>query len=443
MTDVIAIFDIGKTNKKMLLFSENLSLVALQEKVFPEITDDDGFPCDDIEAMTSWIYNSLNRVAKEGKYRIKALNFTTYGATLVYLDENGKRLTPLYNYLKEMPKEVLNNFYERYGGIDEFSRQTASPALGMLNAGLQVLWFKRQKPEVFARVKYILHFPQYLSYLFTGKITSEYTSIGCHTAMWDFDHQQYHRWLTDEQLTLPEPESNLHLQSVILNGEKVQVGSGLHDSSASLIPYLEASESKFILISTGTWSIFMNPFNHKPLTENQLKNDTLSFLSVKQKAVKSSRLFMGHIHQVEAERLAAQYQLPVDSYKTVQADEDIFRDCLSQKLPNNFNEAYHALMLNLLKRSVEKMQLISENSDFECIYITGGFARNPLYTRLLATYFSDKQVYVSQIDNATAFGGALLTSVAMGNTMPPINLGLKQITPFHHLNLYNNESQNT
>ena len=89
------------------------------------------------------------------------------------------------------------------------------------------------------------------------------------------------------------------------------------------------------------------------------------------------------------------------------------------------------------------MQLISENSDFECIYITGGFARNPLYTRLLATYFSDKQVYVSQIDNATAFGGALLTSVAMGNTMPPINLGLKQITPFHHLNLYNNESQNT
>lgn len=178
MTDVIAIFDIGKTNKKMLLFSENLSLVAQQEKVFPEITDDDGFPCDDIDAMTSWIYNSLNRVVKEGEYRIKALNFTTYGATLVYLDENEKRLTPLYNYLKEMPKEVLNNFYERYGGIDEFSRQTASPALGMLNAGLQVLWLKRQKPEVFARVKHILHFPQYLSYLFTGKITSEYTSIG-------------------------------------------------------------------------------------------------------------------------------------------------------------------------------------------------------------------------------------------------------------------------
>ena len=85
----------------------------------------------------------------------------------MYLDADGNRLTPVYNYLKPMPDDVLEGFYESYGGLEEFSRKTASPSLGMLNSGLQALWLKKKKPEVFSRVNTVLHFPQYLSYCFT------------------------------------------------------------------------------------------------------------------------------------------------------------------------------------------------------------------------------------------------------------------------------------
>lgn len=51
--DVIAIFDIGKTNKKFLLFDLTLNLVYHEEKLFEEIRDDDGFECDDIEGIVS------------------------------------------------------------------------------------------------------------------------------------------------------------------------------------------------------------------------------------------------------------------------------------------------------------------------------------------------------------------------------------------------------
>ena len=161
---VIAIFDIGKTNKKIILFNYDLEVVSETEQIFIEIKDDDGFECDDIELIERWIKESIIRLVHSDKYDIKAVNFATYGATIVYLDANGKRLTPVYNYLKPMDEKIPESLYKRHGGRDEFCRRTASPALGMLNSGLQPLWLKAVKPEIFSKVKYILHFPQYLSY---------------------------------------------------------------------------------------------------------------------------------------------------------------------------------------------------------------------------------------------------------------------------------------
>ena len=88
------------------------------------------------------------------KFDLTAVNFATYGATLVYLDAEGKRLTPVYNYLKPIDEKIPERLYRRYGGQDEFCRRTASPALGMLNSGIQVLWLKSVKPEMFSKVKY-------------------------------------------------------------------------------------------------------------------------------------------------------------------------------------------------------------------------------------------------------------------------------------------------
>ena len=146
--DIIAIFDIGKTNKKILLFDKQLKLVYQNERKIDEVLDEDGFSCDDLPLVESWILEEIHQLSLSKDYNFKAVNFATYGATLIYLDKDGKRLTPAYNYLKPMPEDVLSGFYKKYGGIEEFSRKTASPALGMLNSGLQILWLKKHKPEV-------------------------------------------------------------------------------------------------------------------------------------------------------------------------------------------------------------------------------------------------------------------------------------------------------
>jgi sugar (pentulose or hexulose) kinase len=427
--DVVAVFDIGKTNKKFLLFNEELHLVHQQEVVYEEITDEDGFACDDIDKLESWMDSCMTEMLKQDSFRIKGVNIATYGATLVYLDSEGKRITPAYNYLKPMPEDVLSGFYERYGGQEEFCRVTASPSLGMLNSGLQILWLKKKKPAVYNKVKTVLHFPQYLSYRLHRQVASEYTSLGCHTAMWDFDNHHYHQWLADEGISLPDPQSNDRVFETITSGVRISTGIGIHDSSSSLVPYFKGTQDEFILISTGTWCIFMNPFNNEPLTAEQLRKDTLCYMSIQQKQVKSSRLFLGHIHDVNVGRLNRHFGTANDFYKTIKARENKISGLLLQKeryffrngIPADyldtsslngfltFDEAYHRFMADLMDLAIESLNLIiPRNDNTRLVYISGGFARNELFTHLLTARLPGKKVCTTQVDNATALGAAMV-----------------------------------
>lgn len=446
---VIAIFDIGKTNKKILLFDRNLHVIHQEEQKFEEITDDDCFACDDIVKIENWLKSSFDNLLKNSKYVIKGLNFATYGASLIYLDSQGKRITPVYNYLKSMPADVLENFYEKFGGVQEFSRNTASPALGMLNSGLQILWLKKKKPEIFNKVKSVLHLPQYVSYLFTNKIVSDYTSIGCHTAMWDFDKMCYHSWLINEGIDLPKPlpaETTFGLQ---VNNQIIPVGIGIHDSSSSLVPYFNISNEPFILASTGTWCIFMNPFNTEPLTTEQLEKDTLCYMSVKQQQVKSSRLFLGHVHDVYAVSLAKHFKVNEDSYKKVKTDEPLLKKLITKNTEKVFTmdekkkidlsvftsyaEAYHQLMIDLTKLSVEAINLIiPKNDTSKKVYISGGFARNEIYLRLIAKWLPGKTVYTCEIDNSTALGAAMIVhNKIYGESFSGLTPEIKEFKPFN------------
>src|SRR5262245_1186957 len=112
----IAIFDVGKTNKKLLLFDEEYNVVHEENTQLKETTDEDGFACEDIHALTHWITTCFDRITKDKRFDIKAVNFSGYGASFVYINKDGKVLTPLYNYLKPYPQELQQKFYTKYGG---------------------------------------------------------------------------------------------------------------------------------------------------------------------------------------------------------------------------------------------------------------------------------------------------------------------------------------
>jgi len=419
------IFDIGKTNKKCYLFNENFQIIEQEQTVFPEIKDEDGFACDDIDKLTNWILKKF-QYYKE-KFAVTAVNFSTYGASFVHLDQENKVLAPLYNYLKPFDELLEGQFMNRYGPIGKFESETASPYMGFLNSGLQLYWLKFKRPEIFKRVAYSLHFPQYCNSLLTKKVFSEYTSIGCHTALWDFEKRDYHHWVGEEHFTkiLAPVVSTDHYEKV----NNIKVGVGIHDSSAALVPYLIGAKEKFIVISTGTWSIVLNPFSEDPLTNNDLKNDCLQFMQMDGKSVKASRLFLGKEHEIQTKKLANYFEKELDCFKHISLEKNIYKD-LKKKNQTSFyfvelkNEdlfttdlsmfdtyktAYHQLILELVKKQIFSLHLaLGKTKGVKTIFIDGGFSNNELYCKMLADQLPQFQFKIASLASGSALGAAIV-----------------------------------
>ena len=428
---VIAIFDIGKTNKKLFLFDEKYNMVYEKSESFAETQDEDGDACEDLPLLTEWVKKSLLEVSHMKEYSLKAINFSAYGASFVHIDREGKPVAPLYNYLKPYPEKLKKQFYGKYGNELVFAMHTASPVLGNLNSGLQLYFLKNEKPELFNKIHYSLHLPQYLSFLVTGRRYSDITSIGCHTGLWNFSKNHYHEWLKKEDISkkLAPIFPSDQLMQTDFNKKPLLCGVGLHDSSAALIPYLSNFTEPFVLISTGTWCISLNPFNQTNLTAEELEQDCLCYMEYKGKAIKASRLFAGYEHEQQIKRLADYFNVAPDYYKTILFDANTVAKLkmnsslkTDKKKPmmqqsafglrdlsafKNYAEAYHQLMIDLIEQQVISTNLVLKKGTVKRIFLDGGFSRNSIYMHLLASAYPEIEIYAASIAQASALGAAL------------------------------------
>lgn len=429
-TNVHAIFDIGKTNKKLFLFDEEGKIAWNTSTTFPTVKDEDGFVADDLDAIESWMIKTMTELIDNGQWIIHSINFSGYGASLAYLDEQGHRLPLFIDYLKPYPEELINSFFENYGPKEKFCRETASPYLGMLNSGLQIYWLKYIKPEWFEEVRYVLHFPQYLSYLFSKTPLAEYTSIGCHTGMWNYQKKDYHRWIDDEGIReiLPPIKPSDTWINATFQGKPVRVGTGLHDTSASLIPYLKVEKEPFLLLSTGTWTLSVNPFSRDDLSRDDLENDCLNFLRIDGQQVRTARLFLGREHEIQVNRLSDHYKVNKTDILNLKWDPEAYRkskeinpfpfefqhlkaeskgtDQKDERVDKSVDwiEAYYQLMDHLVPLQIEAIQRARGSQDISRLIIEGGFIHNEIFVELLRQALSGWEVRTSDLKGGSARG---------------------------------------
>lgn len=429
---VTAVFDIGKTNKKFFLFDSNFQEVYREYIRFDEITDEDGYPTENLEALENWAKKVFDKMLDSPKYNIVAINFSCYGASLVHINENGKVITPLYNYMKPLKDEVYHSFYEKYGPENELARITGSLKLGMLNTGMHLYWLKHSKPEVFEKIKYSLHLPQYLSYLFTGVPVGEFTSLGCHTMLWDYEKKDYHKWVYQEGIhaKLPPIASSRATIPVEYKDKTIEMGAGIHDSSSALLPYIRSITKPFLLVSTGTWSISINPFNKGMLTLNDIKNGSMFNMRIDGSPVKVSSLFLGNEYRLQVKVLSKHFDVSDDYHKTVKFDQDTFfeinKDFVhmfkwssisSKDMPektiipyDKFEHAYHQLLLELVLLQEKSITSAIGDAAIERLYVDGGFSDNEVYIQLLSQYLRNMKLSTTDSSLGSALGAAIVIS---------------------------------
>lgn len=450
--EVIAVFDIGKTNKKFFLFDMDFKEVHRDYTYLEPIQDEDGHPTENLIELQNWIKNTFHSILKSKDYKVKAVNFSSYGASFVHLDDMGKVVTPLYNYTKPINNDIVEKFYAQYGPEIKFCRETGTTREGMLNSGIQLYWLKHEKPEVFSKIKYSLHLPQYLSYLFTGIPVSEYTSIGCHTALWNYEKEDYHDWVYQEEIhkILPSIVDTGTSINTNLMGHQIKVGVGIHDSSSALLPYIRSIDKKFLLLSTGTWSIALNPFSKELLTDEDTSSNCINYMRINGEPVKAARLFLGNEYNEQVRELAILFGVSEDYHKTVSFDADIhqrIKDNFTHKFKwasldaaspdvqapmqfNSYEEAYHQLMMELVELQIESIQRAIGKDNIKQLYIDGGFTNNQIFVELLARGFDGMKVKTTDASLGSALGAAIaISNVELDQKFLKKNYALKKHRP--------------
>ena len=259
MVQFVAVIDIGKTNAKVLLMDLASGAEGVVHKTPNLVINAPPYPHFDTEVLWAFICASLKSLATH--HRIDAISITTHGACAALVDASGGLTLPILDYEHSGPDSL-----PAYNALRPPFAETGSPRLpGGLNLGAQIYWLAQTYPAEFARTAHILTYPQYWALRLTGVAASEVTSLGCHTDLWNPWAGSFSSLVTQQGWTkllppvLPAAAAfalRPDLAAALGLPAGLPVHCGIHDSNASLLPYLGGAEA-FSVVSTGTWMISM------------------------------------------------------------------------------------------------------------------------------------------------------------------------------------------
>ena len=425
----IAVIDIGKTNAKLALVDRadlsEIAVVTRPNTVLPGPP----WPHFDVDGHWSFVLNSLRDF--HAAHGIDAISITTHGACAALLDQDGELAAPILDYEYSGPDEVA----DEYDVIRPPFAETGSPRLaGGLNVGAQLCWQFRVDPQLKDRTHQIVTYPQYWGAKLTGVTATDVTSLGCHTDLWE-PHKRAFSSLVD-QMGIAEKLAPVRGPSDVLGLILPQIAEqtglspdtpvycGIHDSNASLLPYILANKPPFSVISTGTWVIAMS-IGGKPVQLDP-DLDTLINVTALGTPAPSARFMGGRIHDIAT---GGSYPEPApEDLETIltnqimlvpaSADEisapkwdQFVWDGAEPKIGTGARGAVVALYLALV--TAECLSNIGHDG---AIIVEGPFAKNQLYLAMLAVA-AKSDVYRSSGTTGTSSGAALLVGEAVATQL--------------------------
>ena len=267
----IAVIDLGKTNKKVVVIDDALAPIANRTASFPAERDADGIVVEPVERIESWLISALAELARAPGY--DAIAVSAHGATWVGLDAAHTRALPVIAYDQPLSvaeqAELDAEFRRRTGDPLRLQDETGTCDLPLLiNPAKGVLWAQRRLPQAWARVRRIVWYPEWWSFRLTGALAAEPTYAMNHAYLYDIRTQQPSSaaralgvdGMLDCDFKPPWHAVGMVREELRRQGlPAVPVTVGVHDSNASLLPYLvQHPERDFVLNSTGTWCVAMH-----------------------------------------------------------------------------------------------------------------------------------------------------------------------------------------
>ena len=263
MPGTTLVLDIGKSNAKLALIDARGELLRSASVANTSEHDDEhGYFALGVKRLEAWLLEAvpslLHGLAPD---RIVA---TTHGAAFCALGADELVLPPI-DYEWDGYGDTTAAFD---ASLSNFGHH-GTPLLGQgLNAGRQIDYVHRRWPELAARIRYWVPYPQYWSWWLSGVACTEVSSLGCHTGLWSPERNRYSDWAVARGIA--RRFAPMHAAWDVIGELRPRLArrwglpagtvivAGVHDSNACLARHLQAHPVATI-VSTGTWCVAMSP----------------------------------------------------------------------------------------------------------------------------------------------------------------------------------------
>lgn len=428
------VFDIGKTTLK-LCFVESDGTIAETHTAENTTANTSPYPHYDVERMWTWLTSTLRASRLSSDARSFVVSAHGAAAALV---RGSSLVLPVPDY--EFPG--VNSVDTEYDVHRDPYSQTLSPNLPLgLNLGRQLFWLQETFPGDFGRTQSILMYPQYWAWKLTGRLSTEVTSLGCHTDLWLPSQSRFSALAQARGWAQRFPEivgawSPIGLVRPGICDEtglstECRVYPGVHDSNASLLRHMKGRGSNpFTVVSTGTWVVVMaRGGNVARLDEPK---DMLANIDIYGDVVPCAR-FMGgrefahlagedgiglEVGEQSVARLVADGILALPGFAY---EGGPFRDVQGEirGALEDSREA-KATLAGLYCALVTDYCLDRLGAEGDVI-VEGSFANSAGYTRSLAAFRSTQPVYASDDRTGTVAGASLLAHWQDAKFEPNLN----------------------
>ena len=415
MNQTVAVLDIGKTNVKLALFDGGR---LRWEKSAPNrMMPGPPYPHEDVEGAWDFFLDALREARRT--QQIGAIVPTAHGAAGALIGETDLA-APVMDYEFTGVETIEPNYAPLR---PPFSESLSPKVPAGLNLGRQLAYQKWRCPELFAKATHFVAYPQYWAWRLTGVAASEVTSLGSHTDLWA--PRQGHvsslvKALGVESLIPPlrrafDPLGPIKPEIAAATGlaPDTQVFCGIHDSNASLLPYLVSREAPFTVLSTGTWVILMCV--GLPLDQLDPRDDTLANVDALGRPTACGRFMGGREYAVIAggsgnpdpaaiERVVASGAIALPCFSGQGGPYATTKGVIHGDVAGHDRSALATLYCAL----VSDLLLTRMGTTGGDLVVEGTFAGNLAFCEILGALRPKQRVFAAKDAAGTARGAAML-----------------------------------
>ena len=167
-----------------------------------------------------------------------------------------------------------------------------------------------------------------------------------------------------------------------------------------------------------------------PLTIEDIQRDCIYNMRVDGSPIRASRLFLGNEYKLQVAYLSKKFGVASGIHMGIKFDPDTFADLMKdfnymfrwegivdENMPTatkvdleNFESAYHQLMLELVLLQVKSLKMAMGTTRVNRLYIDGGFSDNEVYIKLLSHFLKPMKIRTTDASLGTALGAAMVIS---------------------------------